>query len=95
MENITILERGTEQDRDANFRICTYDDSGKTFKVVVTPQAVKDLNRFDLDLDRIAKYAVEWARSEGHIEGNVVVSTQLPDFHRFERWLTTIFKMAP
>jgi hypothetical protein len=94
MENISGLERGMEQDRDANFRICAYGNSKTTFKVIVTPQAVNDLKRFGLTLDQIATYAVEWAMEVGRIEGEITVFTLVPDFCHFDQWLTAIFKIT-
>ena len=93
MHQVEILEQAPLQDKDSYYSTCTYDDSERTIRVVISVQALKDLNRFDCDLNTITKHAVEWALKEGIAEGEVLVRTGTPDFHRFERYLTVIFQM--
>ncbi|MDA2911208.1 hypothetical protein MYX04_09790 [Nitrospiraceae bacterium AH_259_D15_M11_P09] len=93
MHQVMIIEQALVLERDAYCSVCTYDESGLTIRVVITGLAIRDLYRFDCDLNTITKHAVEWALREGVTEGEVVVTTESPDFQRFERYLTTIFRV--
>ena len=93
MHQIKIIEQSRVQDKDSYYSTCTYDDSGLTIRAVISSQALKDLNRFNCDLNTITRHAVEWALREGVTEGEVVVTTESPSFQHFERYLTAIFRV--
>ena len=93
MHQIKVLEQARLQDKDTYYSICSYDESGKTIRVRISTPALKDLRRFGCDLNTITTHAMEWALKEGVTEGDVLVTTETPEFHRFERYLTAIFQM--
>ncbi len=93
MHQVMIIEQALVPERDAYRSVCTYDESGLTIRVIITGLAIRDLNRFDCGLNTITKHAVEWALREGVTEGEVVLTTESPDFQRFLTYLTAIFRV--
>ena len=92
MHQVTIIEQALLPEQDAYCSTCTYDQSGLKIWVLVTGQAIRDLNRFDCDLNAITKYAVEWALRQGITEGEVSLAPSAPEFSRFTTWLTEVFQ---
>ncbi len=93
MHQVMIIEQALVPERDAYRSVCTYDWSGLTIVVVITGLAIRDLNRFDCDLNTITKHAVEWTLREGVTEGEVVLTLESPDFQRVLTYLTAIFRV--
>lgn len=93
MHQVMIIEQALVPERDAYRSVCTYDWPGLTIVVVITGLAIRDLNRFDCDLNTITKHAVEWALREGVTEGEVVLTLESPDFQRFLTYVTAIFRV--